>query len=279
MPPRIQLLGSTRLTRVVLPYLQEQARAKVVAVDPGTEDESRPWFAPIRQLLRDNGVPLGRADADLVLDLDPDARPDHGEGVLVRVLAPPAATSPDVNRALLVGGDWSMVVADATGRSAWATVPIVVRADDDAPSLLAEATLRGVEGLAGSLERIVNGEAPTALAAPLRAGRWRPQEAFLLWEQPAERIVARVRAASGPWGGARTHLGDTPVYVEQADLVSTDPTPEFAPGTIAGLDSGILVSTGRGIVRLGWLRPSWRPLRRAVEYAAEVGASVGYQFA
>lgn len=279
MPTTVQILGATRLARAIVPYLLEGARARVVGWDPGEEDETRPWFAPVRQLARDNGIPLGQRDATLVLDLDPDARPDWGQGVSVRVLAPPDAASPDVNRALLGGGEWAMVVADAAGRSGWAQVPVEVRPEDDATALMDRATLRGLEALAGSLEAILSDSTALPLPRPLRGGRWRPQESFVLWEQPAARVVARIRAASGPWGGARTHLGETPVWLEDAELVSEAPTPDFAPGTIFGLDSGILVSTGRGIVRLGHLRPSWRPRRRAVDYAAEVGASVGYQFA
>lgn len=279
MSPRVQLLGATRLTRAVAPFLLERDRARVVAIDPGEEDETRPWFAPIRQLARDNGVPLGRRDADLVIDLDPDARPDHGEGVLVRVLPPAGAASPDVNRALLIGGDWEMVVTESSGRAGWGRHPVEIRAHDDAASLLERATLRGLEALADSLDAILNDGTAVPLPRPLRSGRWRPQEGWITWEQPAARIVARIRAASGPYGGARTHLGETPVFLQDADLVSEEDTKDFTPGTIAGFDSGILVSTGRGIVRLSTVRPSWRPLRSAVDYAAEVGASVGYQFA
>jgi len=279
MPTTVQILGATRLARGIVPYLLEGARAQVVAWDPGDEDETRPWFAPIRQLARDNGIPLGRRDASLVLDLDPDSRPDWGQGVAVRVYAPAGAPSPDVNRALLTGGEWAMVVADGGGRSGWSQAAIEVREDDDATALIERATLRGLEAFAASLENVLAGATALPLPHALRSGRWRPQESFVLWEQPARRVVARIRAASGPWGGARTHLGETPVWLEDAELVSEEPTPDHLPGTIVAVDSGILVSTGRGIVRLGHLRPSWRPRRRAADYAAEVGASAGYQFA
>ncbi len=279
MPPRIQLLGSTRLTRVVAPFLLEHDRARVVAIDPGDEDETRPWFAPLRQLARDNGIPLGRRAADLVIDLDPDARPDQGEGVLVRVLAPKGAASADINRALLIGGEWEMVVVEATGRAGWSRLTVEVRPEDDARSLLDRATVRGVEALAESLEGILGDATAVPLPRPLLNGRWRAQEGWITWEQPAPRIVARIRAASGPYGGARTHLGDTSIFLEDAELVSDVASQEFTPGTICGTDSGVLVSTGAGIVRLTTVRPSWRPQRRAVDYAAEVGASVGYQFA
>lgn len=279
MPPRVQLLGSTRLTRAVAPFLLEQDRARVVAIDPGPEDETRPWFAPLRQLARDNGIPLGRRDADLVIDLDPDARPDQGEGVMIRVLPPERAPSPDVNRALLMGGEWHMVVAEGSGRAAWRSARVEVLPGDDARTLLDRATLRGVEALAESLPAILSDATATPLPRPLRRGHWRAQEGWIVWEQPAARIVARIRAACGPYGGARTHLGETIVHLEEAELVSEEGTSEFSPGTICGIDSGVLVSTGQGIVRLGSLRPAWRPLRRAADYAAEVGASVGYQFA
>lgn len=279
MRPRVLLLGSTRLTRVATHWLLEEARAEVVGIDPGEEDETRPWFAPVRQLARDNGIPLGRATADLVLDLDPDARPDRGEGVMVRVVPPPAAKSPDINRALLVEGDWSMAVTDSSGRTAWTVLPVPVRAGDDASLLLHRATAVGLEALAAAFPSVLEGSTAFPLPTPLRPGRWRPQESFVLWEQRAPQVVARIRAASGPWGGARTHLGDTVVWLEDAEVASLEANPDFPPGTILAAENELLVSSGAGSVRIGLLRPAYRPVRRAVDYVGEVGVSVGYQFA
>lgn len=276
-PPRVVLLGSTRLTRVALPWLCDQGRARVVGVDLGEEDEGLPWFAPVRQLARDHGVPFGRFPADLVLDLDPDARPTRGEGVMVRVLAPPGAPSADVNRALLTGGEWEMVVTPPDGASAWAREPVIVRPDDDGASLLEDATLRGIEALAASLEAILAGAAPEPLPRPLKAGRFRAQETHLLWERPAAAIVARIRACAGPWGGAITHVGETLVRLQDARIVADETPPEWLPGTITALDDALDIATGRGIVRVERLRPGWRPVRRAAEWAREVGVSPGYR--
>lgn len=276
-PPRVQVLGSTTLARAAVGFLLDQGRARVVGLDPGDEDESRPWFAPIRQLCRDEGLPIGRAPADLTLDLDPDARPTAGHGVMVRVLAPPGARSPDVNRALLTGGTWEMAVCTADGTAGWARTTVVVRPGDDAAAILADATLRGIEALAESFEALLAGAPAEPLPRPLLAGRWRAQEGHIVWELPGPAVVARIRAASGPWGGARTIAGQTHLTLLDAELVA-EVTPEgWAPGTIVALDDGLDVATGRGVVRLRRLRPGWRPDRYAHEWAHEVGLSAGYQ--
>lgn len=276
-PPRVQLLGSTRLTRIAAAWLCDQGRARVVGIDPGDEDESRPWFAPVRGFARDNGIPLERRPADLVLDLDPDARPDRGEGMMVRVLPPPGAASADVNRAFLLGGDWALVVTPHEGGAAWATVPLRWTVEDDAETLLARATLAGVEALAEGFEALLAGATPTPLPRPLRAGRWKPQEAYFLWERPAAALAARIRACGGPWGGARTSCGETILWLLDARVVDEPSSEGWLPGTIVALDRGMTIATGKGCIRVERVRPGWRPARWAGEWAAEVGLGPGYQ--
>lgn len=283
--PTVQILGSTRIARVAIPYLSEQGRARVVGVDVGEEDETRPFFAPVRQRARDFGVPVGRFPADLTLDLDPDRSP--GEGVLVRVRAPGGAASADVNRALLTGGEWSMVVCDAGGGAAWGEVPIAYTPGDDAETLLDRAALAGLEALAAAFGALVEGTPPEPLArpvfdpagreAPRPGARWRHQEGLLLWEQPVERIVARIRACAGPYDGARTHCGETLIHLLDARVVRAEVTPEWSPGTLTRIDHGVEIATGRGVLRVERMRPGWRPARPAGEWATEVGLAPGYQ--
>ncbi len=280
---RIQLLGATRLTRVVFAYVIERRGARVVGIDPGTEDESAPWFAPVRGLARDNGVAIGRFEADLVIDCDPDARPTRPEGVGLRVLPPVGARSADVNRMLLGGdGTWEVVVTDGTG--AWTARSLAVEPDDTAEDVIDRATLRLVEALDACWGALPQGaqEAsapPEPLARPLNGGRWRPQESFVTWELPAETVVRRIRAAGGPWGGARTHLGDTTLWVLDASVDPNTRSEGDLPGTIVACDEGMVIAAGRGHVRIERVRPGWRPARRAGPYLRESALGVGYLLA
>ncbi len=276
----VQILGSTTIARVALPWLAE--RARVVALDPGDEDEARPWFAPLRALCRDLGVAAGRRPADVLLDLDPDARKVEAGATALRVHGP-AGITPDLCRALLPGraglpGDWSLVCGDSDG--VLARVPLAVFRDDTGLLLRERATLRGIEALAAAWDRI--GE-PRSDALdpwpPVAASRFRGSEAHILWDQPADAILARIHALAGPWGGARCLLGETPIAIEAAERLDPALADSALPGTIVSVDAGIGVACGVGALRILTLRPSWRPLRRAGEYAREVGAGVGYQFA
>ena len=282
---RVQVLGATTLTRAAVPYLLERRGARVVGIDPGEEHEGLPWFAPVRGLARDNGIPLGRAEADLVLDLDPDARPTAPEGVGLRVLAPQGARSPDLNRALLdpraggATGTWEVVLTD--GRAAWGSRPVEVLPGDDAVHLMDRAALRALETLDAAWEALVGdgGAAPAPLARPLVGGRFRAQETFVNWELPAEAIVARVRACAGPWGGARTHLGETAIWLLDAEVHAPHAPAGWSPGTLLEVDDAICVVAGRGVVRTHRLRAGLRPPQSAGAFATASGVGPGYLLA
>ena len=280
---RVQLLGATRLSRMAIPFLLERGM-RVVALDPGEEDESLPWFAPVRGLCRDNGVPIGRREADLILDLDPDARPAKGEGLMVRLLPPPGSRSADVNRWLLdprppeLRGAWHAVFTTSDGLYEFSLKPLPLLSEESGGPLLQLASRVCMEALAEGLESMLAKKDPRPMPAPLNSGRWRAQESFVIWDQPASSVIARIRAASGPWGGARAALGETVVWLEDAALEADQTPPEWLPGTIVSVDpGGIVVATGRGLVRLRRLRPGWRPERDAAGFVAEVGAGPGYQ--
>jgi hypothetical protein len=266
------------MARAALHYALERRGARVVGLDPGEEDESLPWFAPVRALARQNGVPLGRNPADLVLDCDPDARPVRPEGVGLRVLAPPGARSPDLNRALLGPGPWDMVVTDGVG--AWARRAVEPPTDADAEDLVNLGTLRALEALDAAWDSVVEGSSPAEpLPRPLLGGRWRAQEGIVVWEQPGDRLVARIRACAGPYGGARAYLGDTVVHLLDARLARDTTPPEWAPGTIVSMDGSLVVATGRGLIEITKVKPGWRPPRNAVGLALECGLSPGYLLA
>lgn len=277
MGTRVQILGATRLARVVASYVTERRGARLVGVDPGEEHEGNPWFAPVRGLARDNGAAIGRAPADVVLDLDPDARPTRGEAPMLRVLAPPGARSPDVNRALLGPGEWAMALVTADGTATWATRALGDVDGLDGEDVIGLATTRAVEALDDGWEAMVAGAEATPLPRPLIGGRFRAQETFVNWHEPAERVAARVRACAGPWGGARAYVGEAAVYLLDARVVAAESPEGFDPGVIVDVGEALDVATGRGVVRIARLRPGWRPARPAVAYAREIGLAVGYQ--
>jgi hypothetical protein len=280
---RVLVRGATVLTRAFVPYLLQRRPARVVAIDPGEEDEGRPWFAPIRGLARDEGIPLASdAAADLVLDLDPDARPATPQGLGVRVLAPPGARSPDLNRALLGPGEWKIVLTD--GRGLWGARDLTPEPGDDAALLLTQGVRRALELLDAAWESLWTPEgtlAPPkeALPRPLIAGRFRPQETFLSWELPGEALVARIRACAGPWGGARTHLGATAVWLQDAELHAPETPPDWTPGTIVEAEEFLIVASGRGLVRIRRLRPGWQPIQSAGRFATASGLGPGHLLA
>ncbi len=244
-----------------------------------------PWYAPVRGLCRDNGVPLRRCapgEADLILDLDPDARPAKGEGFLSRLLPPAGSRSADVNRRLMGGpeaeGAWDAFFGTPDGLYAFSLKPLRLPSEEGGERLLQHATRCCLEALAEGLEKMLAGETPEPLPRPPVSGRWRAQESFVIWDQPALRVIARIRAASGPWGGARTSLGETTLWLEDATLEADQTPPEWLPGTIVEVGAGgIVVATGRGLIRLRRLRPGWRPERDAADFVTEVGAGPGYQ--
>ncbi|MFN7143659.1 MAG: hypothetical protein ACK4YP_07790 [Myxococcota bacterium] len=276
MALRVQILGATRLARVAVPYVTERRGCRVVAIDPGDEHEAHPWFAPVRGLARDEGAVIGRAEADLVLDCDPDARPTRGEGPMLRVLAPAGARSPDVNRALLDGGAWSVGLFTPDGAGVWATRALDIGGDADA--MLDNATLRAVEALDDAWDALIAGAPAPAPDRPLVGGRFRAQETFLTWQHPADRVTARIRACAGPFGGARTHVGEATVFLLDARVVADVAPTGFDPGVIVGVEDGALdIATGRGVVRVERIRPGWRPPRSAAAFASDVGIGPGYQ--
>jgi hypothetical protein len=280
---RVCVRGSTVLTRSFVPYLLERRAARVVAIDPGEEHEGRPWFAPVRGLARDEGIALAAATpADLVLDLDPDARPTTPEGVGLRVLAPLGARSPDLNRALLTPGPWKVVLTD--GQGLWGERAVTPEPGEDAEGLLARGVLAALELFDDTWERLWTPEGrlappPESLPHPLIAGRFRPQETFLSWELPGEAVVARIRACAGPWGGARTHLGATAVWLLDAELHAPETPPEWAPGTIVEAEDFLVVASGRGLVRIRRLRPGWRPIQSAGRFTTALGLGPGHLLA
>ncbi len=70
----------------------------------------------------------------------------------------------------------------------------------------------------------------------------------ILWDEPVERVLARIRAAS-PDPGAFTGVGDRTVVVLAAQRSPVSPK-GLDPGDVAWLDGGVVVACGDGAILL-----------------------------
>jgi len=81
---------------------------------------------------------------------------------------------------------------------------------------------------------------------------------------PAALLAARINGLN-PWPSASAELGGAPVKIGLADWV--DQAPGRAPGTALGSDShGLLVATGRGVLRLRRLQRAGGRMLEAAEF-------------
>jgi methionyl-tRNA formyltransferase len=135
---------------------------------------------------------------------------------------------------------------------AWSAWTLARRLDRPSLSLLREIV--GRIGRGETLEEHPQDETAATLAPePLE------EDLALVWDQPAARVVRRVRAAS-PWPGAFTEIGDVPVAVTRAEVVRAPRALE--PGEAAIVDGvGVVRASDGGVALLeGRLEEDERPL-------------------
>ncbi|HXF35647.1 MAG TPA: methionyl-tRNA formyltransferase, partial [Actinomycetota bacterium] len=137
-----------------------------------------------------------------------------------------------------------------------------VREEDDAGSLGGRLAELGGRLLVETLDRLARGDlAPRAQDhdRATQAPKLRPEDRWIDWARPTEEIVRLVRALS-PEPGAATTFRDGGLKVLRAgDGVASAEAASAPPGTILGADdTGVLVRTGDGIVRLIQVAPAGR---------------------
>lgn len=90
------------------------------------------------------------------------------------------------------------------------------------------------------------------------------EDGVLDFQQPASALAARINGLF-PWPSCSVPVGEQPVKLGLADVAVAAVPAGSAPGTVLGSDSaGLLVATGRGVLRLRRLqRPGGRMLQAA----------------
>src|SRR5206468_11054212 len=122
-----------------------------------------------------------------------------------------------------------------------------------------------------------------ALATP--APTLAPQERWIVWEEPAEASIRRVRALA-PEPGASTRLRGNILKVFRAEPAAADDDQRggqdgslgrgASPGEIVAVDrAGVVVATGSGAVRLLDVASAGRRRMPAPEWARGAGVSIG----
>lgn len=129
-------------------------------------------------------------------------------------------------------------------------VPTAIGANDTAGDLHDRLAALGAATLVNALADIAAGRM-TATPQPHErvtyAAKLSKAEALLDWRAPAMALARRVRAFN-PWPVAYTRWREQPLRVWQATPAAA--SSDALPGTILGLDAGIVVAAGEGALAL-----------------------------
>ena len=124
----------------------------------------------------------------------------------------------------------------------------------------AELLLKTLDQIAEGKERLVHQEEKEATYAP----KLQKSEGKIDWELDASEIALRVKGLQ-PWPGAYTYLDGRVLKVLQAaaeDAVGVD----APPGTVISAESKLIVSAGKGAVRIGRLQPEGKKAMPSDEF-------------
>jgi len=135
--------------------------------------------------------------------------------------------------------------------------PVPIAVDDDAVELSKKLSQRGVEPLLKSIDLIRKAAAnflkqddSMATYAP----KLKKQDGLIDWQWGAEKIRNRVRAFV-PWPGCFTHWNKKILKIWRAAIVAGPASESPGPGIVLeAARDGILVSTGKGILRIDELQ-------------------------
>ncbi|NLG84974.1 MAG: methionyl-tRNA formyltransferase [Firmicutes bacterium] len=179
-----------------------------------------------------------------------------------------------IQRALMNGDEVTGVTIMQLDEG-WDTGPLLsqrvveIRPDDNAGTLHDRLAVVGAELLVETLAALAEGRIsprPQDEAAATRAPKIRPEEMRIDWRWPAARLHNLVRALA-PKPLAETFHGAQRLQIVEAALARPEGE-DHPPGTVLAVEGeGILVATGRGVLRLVRLKPAGGRVMAAADYA------------
>lgn len=283
--------------------------AEVAAVFTHADDPGdRGWFRSVRELAAERGLPVfvdQRLDTPEWLPRLRAWAPDFLFSFYYRRLLPQAVLEVAARGALNVHGsllpryrgrcptNWVLVngeretgvtlhymVARADAGDVVAQRRVPIAADDTAITLYRKQTAAAAAMLREVYPQLCAGTAPRRpmeVAAGSYFGGRGPADGRIEWQREARQIYDLVRAVTHPYPGAFAEWHGAPLLVwwAQADGDGGDE----APGTVVGVDHGVLVQTGAGRLRLLRVQAANDDERPAGEWARRAGVAEGMMLA
>ena len=211
------------------------------------------------------------------------AIPAHGCVNLHGSLLPRWRGASPVQAALLAGDartgvSVQKVVRELDAGAVLADAAVDVEAREEAPALTARLAALGAELLDGFLREVGDGPLPAGAeqdaALVTHCRKVKKVDGALDWARPAAEVDRLVRAMAG-WPCAQTALPDGDgLRVHRGDPVADAPA-DAAPGTVLGVDDGLLVQCGAGAFRVTELQRDGRGRMAAEEFLRGSALAVG----
>jgi methionyl-tRNA formyltransferase len=269
------------------------AGADVAAVFTHADDPNEEiWFRSVRALAEARGLPVfttERFDHDGWVERLGAMNPDFLFSFYYRRMLPTAVLETARRAALNLHGsllpkyrgrcpvNWVLInderetgvtlhhmVAKADAGDIVAQRRVPIADDDTAYTLYGKQTAAAIDLMRTTYPHLCDGTAPRIVQDPAAAtyfGGRRPADGLIDWSHSARQIYNLVRAVTHPYPGAFTHWQGSQLMIWRAQIADAGPS-ELPPGTVAGLDDGVVVQTGAGRLPPAYNPPGGRTRRR-----------------